>query len=132
MVYSDKEKDSLYLYIGYFPIQRQGKELVGYASSALHKNAVEIPVGAVRINKTIVNDTRTKHVLLFWYDFNGQSVANRYYAKGLSIWNAVWSRRNNGALIVISHPLSRYDNEAQILNREILFVETLLTALRGA
>ncbi len=129
MVYPDAGGGPLQLYIGYFSIQKQGKELVGHPSNTLYENTVEIPVGGIRVNKTIVNDRQTNHLLLFWYDFNGRALANRYYAKGWGIWNAFRLRENNGAMIVVSSRLDHPDKETLLLKKEIRLVETLLPLL---
>ncbi len=130
MLYSDAKGVPLRLYVGYFASQQQGKELVGYATDILFENAVEIPIGAFRVNKTIIRDGQTNHLVLFWYDLGGRVLANRYATKGWGLWNMFRLKQNNGVIMMVSTPLSGFHDETDILKREIHFVETLLPMLR--
>ncbi len=129
LVYPSKRGDDLHLYIAYFSFQEQGKELVGYATEKLYHNAVEIPVGLFRINKTVLRQGSTDYLILFWYDFDGRIVSSGREAKGVSLWNLLRFRKNNGRLILVARPIRNLNQEDRLLEEQIGFAQAVLSKI---
>ncbi|MEK7285824.1 MAG: exosortase W [Nitrospirota bacterium] len=117
------------VYTGYFSVQKQGKELVGTDSSVLYKNALQISVGKRTINKTIVKKEQTSYLVLFWIAQENRIIADRYLAKGWDIWRALKSRRNDGAMIIVSSELPRLEEEEIVFEKEMRIVEGLMSSM---
>ncbi len=101
-IYRNNYGNEIKLYIGYFPIQDQGKEIVNYRFDPLQEgsNIVQIPTsrGMLRIKKR----TNISEATYFWYDINGRIITDRYTAKLTSTFDAFMSRRTNAAIVVVS------------------------------
>lgn len=105
--YRSPSGETVHLYVEYLASQEQGSELINYKSDALFKESVEVPVKLdsrrqVRVNRRIHREGEQTKVMLFWYDFNGTTIADRYGAKLHAMWEAVAFGRTNGAMIRIS------------------------------
>jgi len=132
----------IHLYIGYFELQEQGKELISYKTKDLHLNASKIEVdldsrSSIQINKRVVPLRRTLSneerfitlsssqvgerqgggtLLLFWYDINGRIVSNRYLAKVYTAWDALIHRKTNGAVIMLVSEFQNAEDLPKILS----------------
>jgi len=133
--------ETIYLYIGYFESQEQGKELIGYKTKDLHLNASKIEVdlnshSSIQINKRVVPLRGTLKndepfiipssprvgerqgggtLLLFWYDLNGRIVSNRYLAKVYTAWDALIHGKTNGAVIMLVSEFQNAEDLPKIL-----------------
>jgi EpsI family protein len=98
------------VFIGYFEMQRQGKELVSFLSAPLHEAASPLPIdlpggGRLRANHVAEVEGR-KESSVFWYELDGGTEANEYRAKARLLGNALLRRRTNGAVVMISSVVS--------------------------
>jgi EpsI family protein len=108
------------LYAGYFSYQVQAKELVSERTSTFHQDAQPVtvtrPDGAVfRANESTQTVGSGRQYVLFWYDINGRTVANRYAAKVWTIWNSLSRRRNNGAVVMLMADLSDVGDSTEVI-----------------
>lgn len=94
------------LYLAYTKAQRQGKELVGMQTAALHARAVATALlvgeGSVPANRTFLDKGRRHIPALFWYHINGTSYGDRYQAKLATITQAFLRGRTDGALVLMA------------------------------
>jgi exosortase A len=88
---SDKRID---LYIGYYLIQKQGKELIYYANRIGNKDIWHSrnPKGKLRqtsdrvvLEQLLERDDGVKRLVWYWYHVAGRYVVNPYYAKALQV-----------------------------------------------
>ena len=105
--YSSASGDKLNLYVGYFAGQTQGKEMISYQTSDLHREASKRKLdlssyGPVEINQVVQQEGKYKRELLFWYDLNGRIVADKYEAKAWMVWDGLTRGRTNGAVVILS------------------------------
>lgn len=115
MVYQDLSGQQIGLYIGYFPLQEQGKEVVNDRFNWLHDKAEVIPIrlglDTIQVKKTRPLERKDSRTLYFWYDINGKIFVDRYRAKLATLLRAFTKRRTNGALVVFSVNQGRYQKE---------------------
>jgi len=95
------------LYIGYYELQEQGKEIVNYRTAWLHDGAslVKITAGAdevIEVNRLIKQEGNINRLILFWYDLNGRVVTGRYTAKAYTTLDSLIRGRTNGAMMILS------------------------------
>jgi EpsI family protein len=106
-VYERPDARPVWLYIAYFAVQRQAREVVSYRSDALlagsTRPTVSLP-GAVRLalNEAVLVEAGQRRLVRFWYDVDGRMVADPYRAKLLTLIDALVRRRSNGALVVLA------------------------------
>jgi len=103
------------LYIGYYEIQYQGKELIHNESEILHQDAVDIhvklsPDRVIKLNRIEKGKGAPDNVILFWYELNGRIVTSRYWAKAYTVWDVLAKGRSNGAVILVSGESSHAEN----------------------
>lgn len=104
--YRDHNGREIKLYIGYFLLQEQDREVVHYRFDSLHYDAsvVQIPLEGkiIKAKRVINNRMGSEERIYFWYDINGTILTNRYAAKFATIIDALVYRRTNAAIIVLS------------------------------
>jgi len=105
--YLSASGDKLNLYVGYFAYQQQGKEMISYQTSDLHREAsirkLDLtPYGPVEINQVVERGGKYKREVLFWYDLNGRIVADKSKAKAWMVWDGLTRGRTNGAVVILS------------------------------
>jgi EpsI family protein len=105
-IYSDGRGHELKLYIGYFPSQEQGKEIIHYRFDPLQENArersLETDGGVTNINVSEYDERSQRRSIYFWYEINRRVLTGRYAAKAATILDALLHRRTNAAIVVIS------------------------------
>jgi EpsI family protein len=105
-VYRKPGGAALRLYIAYFNAQTQDRELVNYLTAPLHQDttATVITIGEQShpMNIGFYKNHETNVPIVFWYAFDGRSIADRYEAKWATIVHALAREGSNGALVVIS------------------------------
>jgi EpsI family protein len=115
--YVEPEGHSVWLYIGYWDTQRKGAQmhspkhcLPGGGWEPLEARRVSIsldqPPGAIEVNRYVIQKDQYQQVVLYWYQSQGQAVANEIDAKLQLVKNAIFQNRTDGALIRITSPVS--------------------------
>ena len=133
--YTNPSGQSITLYIGYFESQRQNKELINYKLSALYEEAkgLELPIAgndSISVNKTMVRDGARNIALVYWYDLNGEVVANPYMAKLLTSLDGLANGWTNGAIVIVHSYID--DNDFSIaLDRQRDFIQNLYPLLHS-
>jgi EpsI family protein len=98
------------LYVAYFQIQDQGKEIVNDHTGHFHHRATPMALtadGAVSANKGLLEISRETRDIVFWYEDDGIINVDRRRAKLTTIVNGLVHRRTNGTLVLISTPSKR-------------------------
>jgi len=93
------------LYLGYFATQHQRKEMVTYRSADLHRRAtlVRVPGAAgASFDVNYAAADRGGGEQMFWYDVDAKSETDRSVVQARTLWNAIWSARSNGTVVVLS------------------------------
>ena len=104
-LYSDGEGGQFRIYIGYFPVQGQDKEVVHYRFDSLQANAVPLSLkvngSVIGIKMTIEKEESSGRTACFWYVIHNEVVTNRYGAKIATILDGLLYQRTNAAIVVI-------------------------------
>lgn len=124
-VYRNASDEEIFLYIGYYQDQKQGKELVNYKLRTLNKisKVVSVRVSSdmnLETIQTIFGNGPTKYVGLYWYYINGMDVTSKYKAKMIAAYNGVVSRNMNGSFILIYKKFNNAtpaNNDAHNINK---------------
>jgi EpsI family protein len=97
------------VYVGYYASQRSGATyhspqncLPGAGWVMLEPERIEIktPSGKTfTANRFIIENGIYKEVLIYWYEGRGRTEASEYKDKIYTIWDSVWRRRSDGAMV---------------------------------
>lgn len=118
------------LYIGYFELQKQNKELIYYTLQKIYDNSevFKIPLAShdlIGVNKTVQRNLGNNTVVLYWYNMNGKNVADRYEAKIITTIDGIIRWRTNGAIVMVSSDLHNPDDFEKVLKDEVQFIQML-------
>jgi EpsI family protein len=93
------------VYVGYFTIQQQDKEIANFRSADLHRRArrlsIPLPEGGPLVANLVDPVNARTQALLFWYDIDGAEETSQYRAKMRTLWNILVSGRSNGAVVAL-------------------------------
>ncbi len=97
------------IYVGYYASQRSGATyhspqncLPGAGWVMLEPERIEIKTPAGKTftaNRFIIENGVYKEILIYWYEGRGRVEANEYKDKIYTIWDSVWRRRSDGAMV---------------------------------
>lgn len=95
------------LYVGYFDVQHQEKEIVNYRIEYLFDNrsVVEVPLNAgeaIEVNRNLLRGKKSVTVVLYWIDIDGRIVRDKLGAKLYTMRDAMLLRRSNGAVVLVT------------------------------
>jgi EpsI family protein len=109
------------VYVGYYASQRSGATyhspqncLPGAGWVMLEPERIEIKTPAGKIftaNRFIIENGVYKEVLIYWYEGRGRTEASEYKDKINTIWDSVWRRRSDGAMVRVMTSVG--DNEQE-------------------
>ncbi len=133
-IYRRASGETVRLYVGYFALQQQGRELVSWRSFDLFHGAspyeVETPGGPIVVGRLVEWGDTGGTLTLFWYDLNDRVVPSAYRAKLYTAWDALVHRRTNGAIVVITTDVSAPADLERSLAAATGFVQDLLPQLQ--
>ena len=127
-------KGKLQLYVAYVEQQGQGKEIVNDQTGRLHQQLSQVSIGdtgAEVVNIGRVNLKHESREVVFWYEDNGQVNTDRRLAKFSMLLNGLFHRRANGALVVVSAPVSREAGGVEVREELMQFTKTVYPVLRA-
>ena len=108
--YAAPDGGALNVRVGYFREQAQGKKLGGWDMAKIfetrHQPVHPIQYGRVRVKDFITEGPEGRWHVTYWYTVGGTTLSEDYQVRLLSGFRALFSRRSNGALIVITRPLT--------------------------
>lgn len=134
-----KTAASFSLYVGYYDQQMQGHTihspkncLPGAGWEALTSQEVSIPttIGAVPVNKYLVQNGTEQALVLYWYQGRGRVAANEYRVKWNLLRDAAFRQRSEEALVRIVVPVTTTEDSAFTVAKRA--AETVAPALQHA
>jgi EpsI family protein len=120
-VYSQDERTSAELYIGYYGTQRQDDSihspmncLPGAGWEPASREYVTIPVSPgqahgsvppVYANRVVIEKGLDRQIVLYWYQAHGRSIPNEYWSKAYMVYDALRLNRTDAALVRVAVPV---------------------------
>jgi len=111
MHYSLRGNRDIYVYVGYFSVQRQGKSLINYHANPLRNEVTPVsifssdPLGPGKVEMTTLNIDGVKYNAALWYRVVSSNITGRYETKLTTIIEAILHHRNNGAVFILAVPM---------------------------
>jgi len=103
--YQNSTGETATVYIGYFRLQNQQKELVDYRYNWLHEGAqattIEVAGKPLQVKRTTIRQGGLKKTVFFSYDINGRDIVDLKQAKLASLIDALLRQRNNGGIVMV-------------------------------
>jgi len=65
--------------------------------------------GSLSINELVINKNDCRQLVYYWYQGRGRRLTNEYMAKLTMVWDGIWKRRTDGALVRLMTPLQGSD-----------------------
>ena len=112
--YVNTKGDAIGLYVGYFKTQKEGKQvhsprqcLPGAGWSIADNKVYSLEIknhksAVVPINYYLMHSGDRRQLYLWWYHGRGRIYANEYLNKLLLIWDSIFMRRTDGALVRVN------------------------------
>jgi EpsI family protein len=63
----------------------------------------------LRFNELLVEKNGQRQLVYYWYQGRGRNFTNEYMAKFYMVWDGIWRRRTDGALVRLTMPLPSMD-----------------------
>ena len=123
-VYSNKNNHVIHLYLGVYPTQTQGEELINDLNrisdnKVWHirpQKAVQYSVGGQQVLEQLLEkDDGSKRLVWYWYHVAGQDTVNKYHAKALQILG-LFNGKRQATIVAIA---AKLDDDPEY-TREIL------------
>ena len=109
-------------YVGYYASQRDGASYhsplnclpgAGWVLSEPGKVTLPGPNGSNFVaNKYVIENGNSRSLMLYWYQGRGRAVASEYWGKIYTIIDSVRLRRSDGALVRVTVPIVRSEQNA--------------------
>jgi EpsI family protein len=117
--------NEVYLYIGYYPRQSQGHELINelnhianagvWQTEPLPERAVSVDDRPV-LERVISSPTGRQRLVWYWYRVGGRQTANRYSAKALQVLGLVTGRTGASVTAVAVDIVTGEDDAKRLLH----------------
>ena len=130
-----KDEHELYLYVGYYPKQKQGSELIFYQNrisnedlwrtTHLHEYAVTIGGQAV-LEQGLISASGKRRLVWYWYRVAGVSTSSEYMAKLLQVYGLMAGRPEASLVAVATDIKGDKQDSRQQLEDFILLLQPLL------
>lgn len=123
-----KDGNELQLYVGYYPVQGQGSELINALNRISDVNSWHpvYPQARVReagvtsvLEQELISASGQRRLVWFWYRVAGWNTTNRYAAKGLQVLGRV-TRRPQASVFAIAVDMQGDLDDVQGVLREFL------------
>lgn len=104
--YRSGDGNPVELYLAYFETQAQAKELTGdrVERFVLGGTPVEdslTPFNELELRRVVQQRGSGYRVVVCWYEMDGHSRADAWWVVLRTMWNGVFHRRTNGAIVVV-------------------------------
>jgi EpsI family protein len=131
-IYQNHSKDMIELYIRYFSFQNKGRSVTDYRFNLpeYQRNALQVPIGNefLKVNKVLVPKRSSQKVIYFWYEINGETINHHYKVKLATFLEALFSRQNNGAFIMVVSDIG--ENNSFSEENNLKFIQSLLPIIK--
>ena len=61
---------------------------------------------SLKLNEMVIQQNDQKQLVYFWYQGRGRNFTNEFSAKFFMVWDGLWHRRTDGALVRLITPIS--------------------------
>jgi EpsI family protein len=138
--YVDPRGRPLWLYIGYYLRQQQGKGIhspkhcyPGAGWSIVSKGVESIQVGGghnrmIRVNRILFQKDDRKQIVLYWFQSSDRVVHSEYAQRVYMVLDAIISNRTDGALIKIMAPVA--GDQAGVIDYQKEFIKRIYPYLQ--
>jgi exosortase A len=125
-----RDSDEVYLYIGYYPRQSQGRELINELNHIANAGVWQTEPRAERavsvddqpvLEQVIISRTGRQRLVWYWYRVGGRQTTNRYIAKALQVLGLV-TGRTQASVTAVAVDIVTGENDAKRLLREFVSV----------
>jgi len=110
------------LYIGYYSSQKTGATyhsplncLPGSGWTMSEPKTAEIKTAdgkSFQANVYLIESDKHKEILIYWYQGRGRAVANEFQDKFYTVWDSLWLRRSDGAMVRVMTPVGDSEEKA--------------------
>ena len=130
--YTDDDGRILWLYVGYYRLQQQGKGIhspkhcyPGAGWSMLDKGVESIPLDedglhAIVVNRVVFQRDGVKQVILYWFQSSNRIVHSEYAQRIYLVLDAILFNRTDGALVKVSSPVTGSLTEVLAQQKEFI------------
>jgi exosortase A len=119
-----RDGDEVYLYIGYYPRQSQGRELINELNRIANAGAwrmEHVPARAISVGdqpvleQVIVSPTGRRRLVWYWYRVGGRQTTNGYMAKAMQVLGLATGRTRASVTAVAVDIVTGEDNAERLL-----------------
>lgn len=127
-----KDNNEVALYMGYYPIQSQGEELINDLNHVSNNDVWRTVYPGVRLQsignrqvreQLLVNSAKQQRLVWYWYNIAGKVTTNRYEAKVLQVLGLLTGKPWAFVVAVTSETGDDADLTRQVLRNFILSIE---------
>lgn len=101
--YTGPSGNEVRVYVAYFAIQEQGRELVRHEQTRIFSSEREIDLDfneGLRANQAFYSGPRD-YTILYWYSINGRRISGKLKTKLMTLMDGVLRKRTNGAAVMV-------------------------------
>ena len=105
----------VYLYIGYYPVQRDNARLISYHDRPIFKDKKNIRLDIVppmRVGLSTTNVDQVQYQVVSWYQFADGTLVDKRKVKVKGVVDALIHRRNNGAVVLVASSVVATGNKS--------------------
>lgn len=124
--YRNPAGESAQLFTAYYKVQNAGEAmhspkhcLPGAGWEPIQRGRLQLGVDAagrpMSVNSYVIEKDGQRSVMLYWYQAQGRIIASEYWVKIYLVWDALRTRRRDGAIVRILVPISPGSDGAQEL-----------------
>jgi len=137
MMFQDERSHEVYLYLGLYLEQSQGKELINYSNGISDNNvwytgnqkAKSYDVDGKRVLEQLLeNKDGSRRLVWYWYHVAGRDTTNRYEAKVLQVQGLLQGRKQASVVAIATKVDGEPEYAREILARFVL--DTVSTIAR--
>lgn len=130
--YQDPSGKSVDMFVAYYKTQAAGESmhspkncLPGSGWTPIVNDRVVLKNDAqgkpVEINRYVIENGGERALVLYWYQANGRTIASEYWGKFYLVWDALRTRRRDGAIVRLLVPLGRGEDSEKPLESALEF-----------
>ena len=75
----------------------------------------------VEVNRYVIQNGSDKALVLYWYQANGRTIASEYWGKFYLVWDAMKTRRRDGAIVRLLIPMRSDEDSQKALDAALQF-----------
>ena len=138
--YQDPSGRSVDMFVAYYKTQAAGESmhspkncLPGSGWTPIVNDRVVLKNDAngkpVEINRYVIENGGERALVLYWYQANGRTIASEYWGKFYLVWDALHTRRRDGAIVRLLVPLARGEDSQRPLESALEFARVAGSSL---